>query len=454
MKPFLLIQLAVVLSCLQTRLIAGQIWAWGDNTYGQLNVPANLTNAVAVSAGERHGVALRADGTLIAWGDNTFGQTDVPPGLANVVAVDASYLCSLALKADGSVAGWGYNGHGQLNIPAGLNGVIAVSAGYYHCLALKSDGTVVAWGDNGNGGTNDPGSITNAVAVSAGNSWSAVLRANGTVTTWGYTQCGDPLPVPADLTNVVAISAGSSQVLALLPNGTVRAFGCGFNGETNVPPDLTNAVAVSAGALSCLALTSDGRVVAWGSNTNPPAGLVATSISSGKGFLDTDLFNLALATGPQPKVVINFVAPLSQTVQVGSQALFSVSASGAPPLKYQWYFGTNALAGATNQHLVLNNVQFSQVGTYTVTVTNTQGSATSQPVTLSVTPVVKISMVPAISLTGAAGGSFRIEYINALGPTNAWTTLATVTLTNAQQFYPDYSAIGQPSRFYRITQLP
>src|SRR5690349_922615 len=102
MKPSLLIQFAVALSCLQTSLIAGQIWAWGDNTYGQLNVPANLTNAIAVSVGERHGVALRADGTPIAWGDNSFGQTNVPPGLTNVVAVDAGYLFGLALKADGS----------------------------------------------------------------------------------------------------------------------------------------------------------------------------------------------------------------------------------------------------------------------------------------------------------------------------------------------------------------
>jgi hypothetical protein len=254
---------------------------------------------------------------------------------------------------------------------------------------------------------------------------------------------------------VVAVAAGQDHILALLRGGTIRAFGCDFFGETDVPPDLTNAVAVSAGQYSSLALTSDGRVVAWGDNTNPPASLVtATSISAGNGLLGLDLFNLALANAPQSMPFINFVAPLSQTVQVGSQAFFSVSASGAPPLSYQWYFGTNALVGATNQHLALNNVQASQAGTYTVTVTNAQGAATSQPVALNVTARVEIFMVPAISLAGAVGASFRIDYINALGPTNAWTTLATVTLTNAQQFYPDYSAIGQPSRFYRISQLP
>jgi alpha-tubulin suppressor-like RCC1 family protein len=453
MKPFLLIQIVVGLSCLQTSLIAGQIWAWGDNTYGQLNVPANLTNAIAVSAGQRHCVALRADGTPIAWGDNSSGQTNVPPGLTNVVAVDAGVLCSLALKADGSVVGWGYNGDGQLNIPVGLKGVIAVSTGEAHSLALKSDGTVVAWGSYQ--GTNVPANLSNVVALSAGVSlFSVALRANGTLTTWGYEDCGDVLRVPADLTNVVAVSAGYTHVLALLPNGTVRAFGCDFYGETDVPPDLTNAVAVSAGAYSSLALKSDGRVVAWGWNTNPPASLVtATSISAGKAP-DPQPYNLALANVPQSKAFINFVGPLSQTVQAGSQAFFSVSASGAPPLRYQWYFGTNSLAGATNQHLVLNNVQASQAGTYTVTVTNVQGAVTSPPVTLNVTARVEIFMTPTISLTGGVGASFRIDYINALGPTNAWTTLATVTLTNAQQFYSDYSAIGQPSRVYRIVQVP
>ena len=448
MKPSLLIQFAVAVSCLPTSLIAGQIWAWGDNTFGQLNVPANLTNAIAVSAGKYHSVAIRADGTPVAWGSPVGGLTSVPAGLTNVVAVDTFLVCTLALKADGSVAGWGENNYGQLNIPAGLKGVIAVSAGSEHCLALKSDGTVVAWGDNGYGETNVPPDITNAVAVSAGGNWSLALRADGTLTIWG-SMCPNPSPVPADLTNVVAISAGLSHALALLSNGTVRAFGCDYNGETIVPPDLTNAVAVSAGLDSSLALTSDGRVVAWGWNTNPPAGLVATAISAGK-----FRFNLALASDPQPKVVINFVAPLSQTVQVGSQAFFSVSASGAPPLSYQWYFGTNALAGATNQHLALNNVQASQSGTYTVTVTNAQGSATSPPVTLSVTPRVEIFMTPAISLRGAVGASLRIDYINVLGPTNAWTPLAAITLTNTQQFYSDYSAIGRPSRVYRVVQLP
>jgi hypothetical protein len=67
---------------------------------------------------------------------------------------------------------------------------------------------------------------------------------------------------------------------------------------------------------------------------------------------------------------------------------------------------------------------------------------------------LKIFTVPAISLEGAVGANYRIDYINATGPANAWNMLATVTLTNARQFYSDYTAIGQPARYYRLVQVP
>jgi alpha-tubulin suppressor-like RCC1 family protein len=55
--------------------------AWGDNSYGQRNVPPGLSNVVAVAAGAYHSLALKADGTVVAWGDNTYGQRNVPAGL-------------------------------------------------------------------------------------------------------------------------------------------------------------------------------------------------------------------------------------------------------------------------------------------------------------------------------------------------------------------------------------
>jgi alpha-tubulin suppressor-like RCC1 family protein len=124
----------------------GTVVAWGRNQYGQSNVPAGLTNVVAVSAGVYHSLALKSDGTVVAWEGNDFGQSDVPAGLTNVVAVSAGQYNNLALKSDGTVVAWGANV--QSDVPAGLTNVVAVSAGLYHSLALKSDGCMVAWGSN------------------------------------------------------------------------------------------------------------------------------------------------------------------------------------------------------------------------------------------------------------------------------------------------------------------
>ncbi|MDP1806652.1 MAG: hypothetical protein Q8K72_15855 [Acidimicrobiales bacterium] len=90
-----------------------------------------------------HSLALKADGTVVAWGDNTFGQTNVPAGLTDVVSIAAGGWHSVALKADGTVVAWGRNDAGQGTVPAGLNGVTAVSTAFIHNLALKTDGTVV-----------------------------------------------------------------------------------------------------------------------------------------------------------------------------------------------------------------------------------------------------------------------------------------------------------------------
>ena len=35
---------------------------------GQSDVPAGLSNVVAVAAGGQHSLALKADGTVVAWG--------------------------------------------------------------------------------------------------------------------------------------------------------------------------------------------------------------------------------------------------------------------------------------------------------------------------------------------------------------------------------------------------
>jgi hypothetical protein len=324
------------------------------------------------------------------------------------------------------VAAWGDDSVGQTEVPPGLTNITAVAAGDNHNLALRADGRVVAWGDNSYGQTNVPVDLTNAIAISGSVNFSMALRANGTVSVWGG-GAGDPrLNVPADLTNAVAISSG--------PLAPVQSFPVVWG----------------------MALKDNGTVVLWGNSAQlppdrvPPGMSGVTAISSG----GLDVF-LALGEVALGSPLISFIFPLSQTVPAGGQAHFSVAALGEAPLNYQWYFsGTNVIAGATNRWLTLDNVATTDTGGYSVRVINNKGSVMSDPIVLSVIPSLDVKMVPGILLKGGIGDTFRIDYIRAVGPTNAWMTLDTVTMTKNPQFYFDISAIGQPARYYRVVQVP
>ena len=69
-------------------LVLGSIATWGATP----NPPLNLTNATALSGWNQHYLALQPDGTVRAWGRNDNGQTDVPAGLSNVIAVCTSVV--------------------------------------------------------------------------------------------------------------------------------------------------------------------------------------------------------------------------------------------------------------------------------------------------------------------------------------------------------------------------
>jgi Regulator of chromosome condensation (RCC1) repeat/PASTA domain len=280
-------------------------WGCGGGGGGGCAVPAGLTDPIAIAAGGDHGLAVRADGTVVAWGCGfNYGQCNVPAGLNGVTAVAGSLTHSLAVKGDGTVVAWGCSSlnRGQCTVPGGLAGVTAVAAGTYHSLALKSDGTVVAWGCVGAdyGQCTVPGGLSGVTAIAASTDHSLALKSDGTVVAWG---CGvgnaGQCTVPGGLAGVSAIAAGRTQSLALKSDGTVVAWGCGFLdfGQCNVPGGLAGVTAISAAYGHSLALKSNGTVVAWGcgpghdfGQCNVPSGLSGvTAIAAG------DFHSLAVA---------------------------------------------------------------------------------------------------------------------------------------------------------------
>ncbi|MGI6588466.1 MAG: cadherin-like beta sandwich domain-containing protein [Peptococcia bacterium] len=240
-----------------------------------------------VSAGGEHSLALKVNGEVVAWGDNTFGQCDIPDGLSDVKMISAGKYHSLALKKDGTVVAWGAKNdsehpdvdYGQSIVPDDLNGVevIAVAAGYYHSLALTADGIVIAWGAEGSiydyGQSIVPDDLNGVeiTAIAAGGYHSLALKADGTVKEWGrdYSGAGDYIAMPEDLSNpetskVIAIAAGGYHSLALKEDRSVVAWGLNTFFQCDVPEVLDGVVAISAGDEFSVVLRDAENIKAWG----------------------------------------------------------------------------------------------------------------------------------------------------------------------------------------------
>jgi hypothetical protein len=98
-------------------------------------------------------------------------------------------------------------------------------------------------------------------------------------------------------------------------------------------------------------------------------------------WLDTYQGSSGLQIGP------NITSPpQSQASEEGTSATFSVTSDGGIGDTYQWQLNGVGIAGATQSSLNLSPVSIAQSGTYTVVVSNATGTATTAPVTLTVTP--------------------------------------------------------------------
>jgi hypothetical protein len=98
--------------------------------------------------------------------------------------------------------------------------------------------------------------------------------------------------------------------------------------------------------------------------------------------------------------------PADKVAAVGATVTFSVVATSASGLTYQWRKGGVAIAGETNATFTLTNVQLAAAGGYSVVVSNAAGPITSRTATLAV-----VDMRATHAIVGAgyvAGGTVTI----------------------------------------------
>jgi alpha-tubulin suppressor-like RCC1 family protein len=318
-------------------------YAWGLNTYGQLgdltvtvrsspvSVLGGFGDWCEVSAGNRHSLAVRTDGTAWAWGSNASGRlgdgtttnrsspVSVMGGFGDWCEISAGSSHSLAVRTDGTAWAWGSNTSGQLgdgsvtnrsspvSVVGGFGDWCEVSAGLAHSLAVRTDGTAWAWGLNSQGRLGD-GSVTNQSSpvsvvggfsdwceISAGGAHSLAVRTDGTAWAWGFNgdgRLGDgsvtsrtsPVSVVGGFADWCEVSAGRYHSLAVRTDGTAWAWGFNTDGQlgdgsvtsrtspVSVVGGFGDWCEISAGYSHSLAVRTDGTAWAWGCNTNGQLG--------------------------------------------------------------------------------------------------------------------------------------------------------------------------------------
>jgi alpha-tubulin suppressor-like RCC1 family protein len=311
------------------------LYTWGGNGAGQLGLNdtarrsspvqvGSLTNWAELFTGSSSGGAtmvIKSDGTLWAWGQNSSGQlgqnnridrsSPVQVGSdTNWAKVTVGSRFTVALKTTGTLWAWGYNNYGMLGqgdtidrsspvqVGSDTNWAEAAS-GAGHAHAIKTTGTLWSWGEGTQGrlGTGNlinrsspvqVGSDTNWANVSAGNNFSIALRTTGSLWSWGYNVQGQlgfstasasrssPVQIGSN-TNWASISAGIVQAAAITTSNTLFTWGSNVGGtlglgntnNTSSPVQVgsgTDWSKVSITSYSCAAIKTTGTLWTWGYN--------------------------------------------------------------------------------------------------------------------------------------------------------------------------------------------
>jgi len=230
------------------------------------------------------------------------------------------------------------------------------------------------------------------------------------------------------------VNQGSNAVFSVLATGTpAPTYQWRFNG-TNV-----------AGATDTSYLLANAQPTDAGSYSVVVSNIAGMATSS----------NAVLTVNVAPAITTQ---PQDQNVNQGSNAVFSVLATGTPAPTYQWRFNGTNLAGATDTSYLLANAQPTDAGSYSVVVSNIAGMATSSNAVLTVTQPVppqidSISLMPGGQIQLQVSGSPGHYAVEASSNLFDWAELTNFTTTSSAFQYLDPGA-NEPQRSYRVRLMP
>lgn len=196
------------------------------------------------------------------------------------------------------------------------------------------------------------------------------------------------------------------------PHGSGDGAGCAITGGVFFNPSTTNYPSTYVGKyfyqdlcnawINYLDLTTGAVRHAFAT------GLPGQSLALDMGN-DGNLYYLSRSAGTLYRIIYSgnqapaiTDQPDNLTVNAGQSATFQVSATGTPPLSYQWRKGSTNIPGATSSTYSIPSTQVSDAGNYQVVVSNAAGSATSQVATLTVNA---FNAPPSASITTPTSGA-------------------------------------------------
>jgi hypothetical protein len=431
----------------------GSVWsALGSGMNDQ--VAALAVSGTNLYAGGRFTMAGGVAANYIAkWDGSVWSPLGSGMDVPSFPSPDFPYVHVLAVVGTNLYAGGGFTTAGGVpaNYIAKWDGSAWSALGSGMGGSYPSVNALAVSGTNlyvGGGFTNAGGVPANHIAKWDGSVWSAL----------GSGTNGGALAVIG--TNLYAGGVGVFK----WDGSAWSALGPGMNGQVS-------ALAVSgtdlyaAGSFTTAGGVPANNIAKWDGNawsalgSGMNAGVSALAVDGWGHLFVGGSFTVA-GTNVSPFIAVanlsgvpTILVPLpSQTAEDGGVINLAARIIGYPPTSFQWFFNGNAIEDCTNRVLCLSSVQATNMGTYSVIVSNIFGAVTSSPAMLNVIPMVERRPVPAVNLTAQPGSSLGLDYCDALGSTANWETMATMTLSNTSQFYFDVSVPLPPQRFYRAWQ--